>query len=541
MSTAPQSAAPPRRRGLRQGPWLLLAWAVVLGLGTWVLHTQHHQFPYFYHPDEPGKGEQLITGRWNFNHPMLLLSSTQAAVRMMKVPVESQAVVEVGRTVSALLMAVAVVAFSLTAYLWRGWWAALITGVALALHHQLYELSHYFKEDSALLMGLACAILAATAFSQRPTVWRAAVLGAGCALAISGKYLGVVALAIALPTLWLEGPPERRSKTGVAFGGALLLGLLVINWPLVADLLGATGAGTFKKNFSNDLQLVVKGQGGLTRSVPHFLYWNVLVDNTTPVIWLLLVAFGAAWRWQDPAGKTAERLTVLLPIVLAIGLSFSPKENDRYFLPVSAVLTMLAAIGVTHAPRLVVQWARNFSRPLANRLAGPEKRVWIMGVLAGLLLLLQLTGWWRTKPGLLQYQEAFANDDTAETLAWLQAELPAGTLVGIGPRTGVPVPERKNNQDRMRIVPASIRVTQLKPEKDSVESLRARGVQYVIISETNYGRYFRGDLRTQDASNTSFQTAKAFYESLLRQGTLVLEKDRSTVIYLHPGLRVYRL
>src|SRR3954468_18754369 len=133
----------------------LLLWAAALLAICFALNQRHHHFPYYYHPDEPGKAEQILTGRWNFNHPMLMLTATRAVVETFHVPMEEQPIVETGRLVSAFFMAVAVTALSLTAYLWRGWPAAILAGAALALHHQLYELSHYMKEDAALMMGLA--------------------------------------------------------------------------------------------------------------------------------------------------------------------------------------------------------------------------------------------------------------------------------------------------------------------------------------------------------------------------------------------------
>ena len=64
---------------------------------------------------------------------------------------------------------------------------------------------------------------------------------------------------------------------------------------------------------------------------------------------------------------------------------------------------------------------------------------------------------------------------------------------------------------------------------------------HLVVSETSYGRFFRGDLRAKDASDLSFRQAKAFYEELLRDHEPMFERERGTVIYLHPGMRVYRL
>ena len=167
-----------------------MVWAVALFVATLTLHTRHNDFPYFYHPDEAEKVRQVMTGDWNFHHPMLLLTATKAVVaavaaRGAKLP--EQGVVEAGRWVSAGCVAAAVVALALLAFVWRGWTASLAAGGALLFHHQLFELSHYMKEDSALLAGVAWTFLAAFLFWRKPGAWRAALLGAAVAVAISGK------------------------------------------------------------------------------------------------------------------------------------------------------------------------------------------------------------------------------------------------------------------------------------------------------------------------------------------------------------------
>ena len=62
-----------------------------------------------------------------------------------------------------------------------------------------------------------------------------------------------------------------------------------------------------------------------------------------------------------------------------------------------------------------------------------------------------------------------------------------------------------------------------------------------MVSETSYGRFFRGDLHAKESGDAKYQRGKAFYEQLIREGELLFERDRGTVIYLHPGIRVYRL
>src|SRR5579871_6184541 len=131
----------------RSTRFLLSVYGVLLFVAALFLDTRYHQFPYFYHPDEGVKVEQLRTSEWNYHHPMLLLSTTKLVMNLVGVAPIEQRIVETGRWVSAGFTALAVVALSLLAFAWRGWGAAVATGLALLLHHQLFELSHYLKED----------------------------------------------------------------------------------------------------------------------------------------------------------------------------------------------------------------------------------------------------------------------------------------------------------------------------------------------------------------------------------------------------------
>ena len=93
----------------------LCFWAFALFVATLVLHTRHNTFPFYYHPDEPGKVEQVLGMRpWNFHHPMLLLSTTKLIASSART---EQTVVETGRWVSAAFTAGAVVALSLLGYM----------------------------------------------------------------------------------------------------------------------------------------------------------------------------------------------------------------------------------------------------------------------------------------------------------------------------------------------------------------------------------------------------------------------------------------
>jgi hypothetical protein len=511
----------------RREGWQLLAWALALFAACLALHTRNNDFPYFYHPDEPGKVEQVLTAHWNFHHPMLLLATTRLAVKAGAVPANEQAVVEAGRWISACFTALAVVALSLLAYAWRGWAAAFAAGAALVTHHQLFELAHYLKEDTALLAGFALTFLMLLACWWRPSNLRVTLLGAACGLAVSGKYLGVLSLALAVPIVWRN--PERRGARLGIFTAALALTFFVVNLPLFLHL------ATFRESFGREVEFVVKGQRGLTRSVPHTQYWNVFIDNTTPAIWILLLCFLRA-RWHERRRLSLpEWIIIVFPFAYALALSFSPKTNDRYFLPATALFTLQAALGTVD---LVHAFAFRHTR-----------RRWLI-VAIGVLLLFQIVS--PPRPAhwnaLAEYWRAFRVDDNADLLEWMRTNLPPDAVIARDNRIQIPDPERKKHAARGIVVPqrvifrdASGKAVRFAADVGTVDSLGEQGITHVIVSESDYGRFFLEGLRPQAGERADFDRRKAFYEQLLREGELIFERERSPVIYLHPGIRVYRL
>lgn len=499
--------------------WLLLAWALALFAACLFLHTRHHSFPYFYHPDEPGKVEQVMTGDWNFHHPMLLLATTRAVVQLAGVPLAEQPVVEAGRWVSAAFTACAVVALSVLAFAWRGWAAAIGTGLALLGHHQLFELSHYFKEDPALLAGMSLTFMMLLACWWHPNRWRAALLGVACGLAVSGKYLGVVAIGLAIPVLWHER--ERRGARLGGFAAALVGTFVAINLPLLLHL------ATFRESLGREMEFVVKGQRGLTRSVPHTQYWNVFLDNSTPAIWVLLAVFLHA-RWRERRTLSLpEWMIIAFPYAYALALSFSPKTNDRYFLPATALFTMQAALG-----------AVDFARTFAWR---HTRRYWLAGAVAVLvvsqLVCLPAPLDWRT---FAEYWSAFQVDDNVELQAWAR-QLPPTAIIAKDSRIALPDATDKRDLKRYGSIPPKVLSGRFAADFGTVEELRAKGVTHVAVSQSDYGRFFLKGLRPQHGEEADFARRKAFYESLQRDEELIYERERGTVIYLHPGIRIYRL
>jgi hypothetical protein len=66
-------------------------------------------------------------------------------------------------------------------------------------------------------------------------------------------------------------------------------------------------------------------------------------------------------------------------------------------------------------------------------------------------------------------------------------------------------------------------------------------VTHVAISRSDYERFFLPGLRPRAGEDEVFARRRAFYEELRNVGEEVFRKERGTVLYLHPGIEVYRL
>jgi len=108
-------------------------------------------------------------------------------------------------------------------------------------------------------------------------------------------------------------------------------------------------------------------------------------------------------------------------------------------------------------------------------------------------------------------------------------------------RIALPDPGRDKHAARAGIIPQKVIARRYAADFGPLDQLKQSAVTHVIVSESDYGRYFRGSLRPQKGEEGKFAKSREFYERLFKEAQLLEEWDRGTVIYLHPGIRVYRL
>jgi hypothetical protein len=159
-----------------------------------------------------------------------------------------------------------------------------------------------------------------------------------------------------------------------------------------------------------------------------------------------------------------------------------------------------------------------------------------------LLFAAQFPSWSPSHPGWLGYRLAFQRDDNADLIEFLRKEVPANAVLLKENRIALPDPERKKQVERPDVIPQKVIGRRYAADfAGNFDDLAAKGITHVIVSESDYGKFFLGSLHAQKGAEAKFEKSREFYRRLFDEADRIWERDRSTVIYLHPGIRVYRL
>lgn len=499
--------------------------AVALFAFTLVLHTRHNDFPFTYHPDEGGKVTQVLVGSRNYHHPLLMLQTATYASRLAVLPKDPQVIVQTGRWVSAGFAAGSVVALALLAW-WNyglliGWGA----GLAIALQEDVFEMSHYMKEDPALLFGLALALFAAHVWWRRPGKRSLRFLAIACALATAGKYLGIVTLFFALPiVIWHKAadvflPSKARLKS---FAIVFAVTFLICNFPMF----GWQISNPFR-SIGNEMEGVTSGHRGMTRKVPHAEYVNALKNKVPPVLAVLAAIYAVALLAKARRRTPAEWITLLFPLAYLAMISCSPKTAERYLLPVSAMVPLLAALGAGEIGRAI----GSPKLPVRNVIGG--------GISAALLTWMNYAEW----PAFHRSWDGFQHDDPTDVANWIKANLPLDAVIAEDHRVNLAATKGNDGPNTSARVPQTVIEAKsgLAPDIGDMEKLRSLGVGYVAVCKQNYGRYFNDEKKPQASVKSGYTKQRDFYTRLFAEGELLKEWPKGPILYLQPGIRLYRI
>lgn len=610
------ATAPIRRLGSPR----LLCWARAAGVVAflaflaplcWRMYTAHNDFPIHYHPDEPSKAMQVLTQDRNFLHPLLLLQVTSEAARLqgVEMPIARrgwnedlvQQVGQTGRNVAAGFAVVAVLALALTAYFQGGLLAMIAVGLVVAFSHTLLIYAHYFKEDTALIMGLSLTVLSLTLLWKTGSPLAVALLGVSCGLAASGKYVGLLVLTVAVPLLLLvprrlaglsEGNGEdeaaRRAVGAVvqsvksawllillitawvlwsmqlseALPAVLRAGVLLLVWPrrwmpvdalarfpqfvlwLAATILMVNWPvmekwQTFRSSFDYEASHAVSGHTGVTASVPNW-YWSheIWRDVRWPVA--ALAAACVLWMVLAPVWRwIAGRWTVTLDRA-ALVLVPGVYFTALFWcvLPFNRYVLPVMVFGHVLAGMGVAVLAGGATWWLRGR---PLAR----GVVSVLIVAALLAGVLAVQAPLCgNYLEQLRDDSRLQLRRWIEGGgLPAGSRLATDAYVGLEDGKPLQSPDGQNLGVNFVRTRGYLSNWGSVEVLRKNArATHVIVCDLAYDRYFNEWFKPVDDDNQA-EYRRRFYEDVFAQGELVWEVNPpvKTGSYTNPRLRVFRI
>ncbi len=482
----------------------LAVFALSLILGTW-----NNSFPYYYHLDEPLEVWMVIHGTTNFHHPLLMGNTTDLVTWLLGVGNEPQTVVELGRWCIAIFGAVASVAFAWVGYRYAGLAGGLASGVFVAMHPLLVEVAHYYKEDPALLMGVGLSFLAVTRFWDNPSRGNAAALGVANALAFSGKYIGIVMAALSIAVLILARPRPGRVICCFLYTALFVVAVGIINYQLVA------GAGQGFHGIGREVALL--GTGG-KHAFLNEKYVGVFYKNSNFLILIFAGWYVLRLVLQPKERVFPEYLIAAFPLAFALMISLTPKTAERYFLPVSATVCLLAGIGLADLCRhffLLRTW-------LPRR-----RRILYSALLAGTCVLF-------ASP-VVDCLMGFGIDTRKQLAHWIEKNVPPDAVIVQDRRVQLVAVSGKSMEQRSFSVPQQVLSNQYAADFGSVSELQSQGILYIALM---VGQKYRNHPSARVKSREEFDN---FVREVTETGTLLWKSESRTPQIVNPRLELYRL
>jgi MFS family permease len=470
-------------------------WLSTLFLITVVLtlaFLQGNRFPAMWHPDEPRKVHDILTGENYFNHPLLLLRSTKLVLALTGPHPNPEEVAIAGRQVSAISAALSVLMLALAAARLNGYLASLLVAVLVGSCPLLFGLAHYMKEDCILLFGLCLFFFTAVLFDERANTLRLLGMSISAGLAASTKYIGIITVPIALGlVLWKWRHERTLAPIGfvVCFCAALIT-FFTIGVPI-------TAFSGLRSGVSYEIMHVTTSHFNFVWAASSPIYLVNLVKLSSPIIivsyilWLFIL-YGNRGRVS-----AAQTIIALFPIVFLVLLQIASVKIIRYELPT----VMLIGFGAACA--------------LANLATSANSRIGLFALLAVAgALTINLAGIYRS-------WQAIVHDTRAEMAHWIEEHLAKDAVIA---QEGWPAIEQGQHSTNPDLGLVSPRVVERGlPSYGSLDAARQAGVTHILLQQAVFGCYVDPGASVLDDPQARSWVAEArqFYGTLIRGAPVV--------------------
>ena len=479
--------------------------AALLALLLWT-YTRHNNFPFYYHTDEPGKVEQVISGERNYRHPLLMINASDLVVRALKIDKVPQQVVLVGRWSSAVAAMIAIAAVILIVRRHSDWRFGLLAGALAGLHPFLFEATHYMKEDCFLLAGLVWTWYALDRFCESESNRSLALAGVASGVAVSAKYLGILALAFSIALLIFKMRRATWSSTSrklILLCSVCLLTFAILNFQSAIHPLEA-------------LNGISREFGRITRDQMPALfetnYFFRLIGHAGPLLVLGGLIYIATFFRRREKKELIEQALLIFALAYLVALSFTPLRKDRYLIPLATLLSIFTV----WAARSVTSW-------IAERRPGFPKSTSAI-VACVVVISAEL-------PFVFFEEKEFARDVRTKMVEWIRDHLPPNAVIAHEARIW---PSRDPNDWRTQLSQRRASPSFFSITLKNIDNMKRLGITHVVAAGPDYRR-------TVGEDHVSISGDSEFYNDLEKNGIVLWQVPHGRILYLSPGLTVYAL
>jgi hypothetical protein len=493
LASDTNSTKPGTPIAVRPWPWVVSLVCVLVAL---VFFGRNLDFSAYAHPDEPGKIAQIVEGRHNFNHPLLMLNSVRFLTGALGKSQDAEFVKLAGRWSSVVFSSLAVGLLVLVAGRLHGRFVAAAAGVFLITNPMLFQLSHFFKEDPALLFGLSLTLVAMLVFSSSKSAPAAVFLGVASACTVSGKYAGALIIPFSIYIIFACSENRRRDLAAMLLACGVAFGL--INLPLLAAPIGGY------RSLKREVALLAGVHSHEFLNVePYWIYGRYYLESATAALTVLMLAYGYTIFKRGFRLNPVECVIIVWPLVYVGVLTFQTRPFERYLLPASCLFACLSAFGLGSL----------FALPAGRILAA-------LAVVAAII---------PQAPRLYRIEREFIQDRQAEVAQFLESHLPSGSVLMADSRVYLP-PLNGRSVVRRAL-----------SDNDTIEGLIALGFTHVAVTSRKYAQFFAKTPRNKTLDIGHLENVRASYERLFQDGILVKEWKSEDKNGRNRFLRIYSI
>jgi MFS family permease len=275
-----------------------------------------------------------------------------------------------GRLATVCLSVLTIYVVYRTALRW-GERAAIIAALAMAVHPQLVQNTHFVLTDTPLTLFVALALLTSlTAATEQRPFWFF-ISGLFVGLAAATKYPGVLTILMPLvATMTGISVRARVAALSAVFGGAAAGFLIGAPFSLL-DLPGfLNGFASLMQHYNREISAMdsavtyvkyIRGWFGWPGVLPAFAGW--------PALALCAIGFAMVARELGPRDSRARAAVFLVfPIAYFWFVANQSLRFGRYAMPLAPALSIALALGVLAVFRWIERRAP-FGRPRLVKLA----------------------------------------------------------------------------------------------------------------------------------------------------------------------------